>query len=120
MLTHKIPDSTLMLVHAKTTVQESWEAIVKEYTDKGAYAQTEKGKYSKDYELSEKNYLKLVFQLLIRTTFRSSLLYALSNFGSSQLTAARMFSASKTINLILMSLSLKSAVWEGWGKKQGG
>ena len=41
LLTQKIPDSTLMRVHAKRTVRERWEAIVLEYTEKGAYAQTD-------------------------------------------------------------------------------
>ncbi len=41
LLTQKIPDSTLMRIHAKITVRERWEAIVKEYTEKGAYAQTD-------------------------------------------------------------------------------
>ena len=41
LLTQKIPDSTLMRVHSKTSVKERWDAIVKEYTDKGVYAHTE-------------------------------------------------------------------------------
>ncbi|KAK0472225.1 hypothetical protein IW261DRAFT_1343709, partial [Armillaria novae-zelandiae] len=41
LLTQKIPDSTLMRIHSKPTVQECWEAIVDEYTNKGAYAQTD-------------------------------------------------------------------------------
>ncbi|KAF9542352.1 hypothetical protein CPC08DRAFT_622452, partial [Agrocybe pediades] len=41
LLTQKIPDSTLMRVHAKKTVRERWREIEIEYTEKGAYAQTE-------------------------------------------------------------------------------
>ena len=41
LLTQKIPDSTLMRIHTKKTVRERWEAIVTEYTEKGAYAQTD-------------------------------------------------------------------------------
>ena len=41
LLTQKLPDSTLMKVHTKVTVQERWEAVVREYTEKGAYAQTD-------------------------------------------------------------------------------
>jgi hypothetical protein len=41
LLTQKISDSTLMCVHTRRTVKERWEAIVAEYTEKGAYAQTE-------------------------------------------------------------------------------
>ena len=41
LLTQKLPDSTLMKVHTKGTVWERWEAVVVEYTQKGAYAQTD-------------------------------------------------------------------------------
>jgi len=30
-----------MKIHMKTTVQERWEAVEKEYTEKGAYTQTD-------------------------------------------------------------------------------
>jgi len=39
LLTQKLPDSTVMKIHMKATVQERWSAVVKEYTEKGAYAQ---------------------------------------------------------------------------------
>ncbi|KAF8808828.1 hypothetical protein BYT27DRAFT_7064830, partial [Phlegmacium glaucopus] len=39
LLTQRIPDSTLMRIHAKRSVMERWNAIVTEYTEKGAYAQ---------------------------------------------------------------------------------
>jgi hypothetical protein len=41
LLTQRLPDSTVMEIHSKTSVKERWEAVVKEYTVKGAYAQTE-------------------------------------------------------------------------------
>ena len=41
LLTQKMPDLTLMHIHTKKTVRECWEAIVTEYTEKGAYAQTD-------------------------------------------------------------------------------
>ena len=41
LLTQKIPDSTLMCVHNKRSVQERWDSIVAEYTEKGVYAQTD-------------------------------------------------------------------------------
>jgi hypothetical protein len=41
LLTQKIPDSTLMRIHTKKTVVERWTSIVAEYTEKGAYAQTD-------------------------------------------------------------------------------
>ena len=41
LLNQKIPDSTLMWSCSKTTVEECWKAIVKEYIEKGAYVQME-------------------------------------------------------------------------------
>ena len=41
LLTQRLPDSTVMEIHGKKTVKERWEAVVREYTVKGAYAQTE-------------------------------------------------------------------------------
>ena len=40
LLNQKIPDSTLMRIRSKITVEERWKAIEREYTEKGAYAQT--------------------------------------------------------------------------------
>ncbi|KAF9458765.1 hypothetical protein BDZ94DRAFT_1150592, partial [Collybia nuda] len=34
LLTQKIPDSTLILVHSKVLVKDCWDAIVAEYTQK--------------------------------------------------------------------------------------
>jgi len=41
LLTQRLPDSTVMEIHSKKTVKERWEVVVKEYTVKGHYAQTE-------------------------------------------------------------------------------
>ena len=41
LLTKRLLDSTIMEIHGKKTVKERWEAMVREYTVKGAYAQTE-------------------------------------------------------------------------------
>ena len=41
LLTQKLPDSTVMEIHLLKSVKERWEAVVKEYTVKGAYTQTE-------------------------------------------------------------------------------
>ena len=41
LLTQRLPDSTVMEIHAKKTVRERWEAVVREYTVKGVHAQTE-------------------------------------------------------------------------------
>ena len=115
LLTQKIPDSTLMRIHTKKSVKERWDAIVAEYTEKGAYAQTEmrtkflESRYSSKItvrefldnlrvekeklatvgvEIDEKDY---------RSTIISSLPYALANFASSQLAAARLYASTKTI-----------------------
>jgi len=41
LLTQKILDGTLMCVHKKTAVKLRWDAIVAEFTEKGAYAQAD-------------------------------------------------------------------------------
>ena len=41
LLTQRLPDSTVMEIHLKKTIRDRWEAVVKEYTVKGAYAQME-------------------------------------------------------------------------------
>ena len=40
MLTQRLPDSTVICIQKLTTVAEQWDAIVKEYTEKGKLAQT--------------------------------------------------------------------------------
>jgi hypothetical protein len=41
LLTQKLPDSTVVLIHSKTSVKERWEAVVREYTLKSEYARME-------------------------------------------------------------------------------
>ena len=41
LLTQKLPGSTVLEMHLLKTVKERWEAVVKEYTIKGAFVQTE-------------------------------------------------------------------------------
>ncbi|TFK63885.1 hypothetical protein BDN72DRAFT_775362, partial [Pluteus cervinus] len=41
LLTQKIPDSTVLLVRSLTTVQKMWKTIKREFTVKGAFAQTD-------------------------------------------------------------------------------
>ena len=36
LLTQKLPDSTVMEIHSLKSVKERWDAVVKEYTVKGA------------------------------------------------------------------------------------
>ena len=40
LLTQKIPDSALMKIQNKKSIKEHWDTIVKEYTEKGTFAQT--------------------------------------------------------------------------------
>jgi hypothetical protein len=114
LLTQKLPDSTLVLIHSKATVKGRWDAVVAEYTLKSEYAKTglrakflgmrctDKGGVREFLEglrlkkeelvqagvdIDEKDYLSVIL---------SSLPPAMSNFASSQLAAAR-FSALKTI-----------------------
>ena len=116
LLTQKIPDSTLMRVHSKRTVKDRWDAIVREYTDKGAYAQTElRAKFLESRCPEKGNIREFLENLRVKkeelsqvgvtiddkdylSTIVASLPYALSNFASSQLTAARMYSATRTID----------------------
>jgi hypothetical protein len=115
LLTQKIPDSTLMCIHTKRTVQERWEAIVAEYTEKGAYAQTDlRARFLESKCPDEGNVREFLDNLRVkreelasvgvdidekdyRSTIISSLPYLLANFASSQLAAARMFAPTKTI-----------------------
>jgi len=91
-------------------------AIVTEYTDKGTYAQTElRTKFLESHCPEKGNVCEFLEGLRVKreelaqvgvdienkdylSTIVSSLSFALSNFTSSQLTAARMFSTTKTID----------------------
>jgi len=128
LLTQKLPDSTLMKVHTKPTVQERWEAVMKEYTEKGAYAQMdmrakflalrcpEKGNV-RDFldELQVKKEELVQVGVVIDnkdylSTIISSLPFSLSSFALAQLAAARMFASTKTIEPdVLMSLLMEEA-----------
>jgi len=41
LLTHCIPNSTLICIHGKSLLKEHWDLIVTEYTMKGAFAQAD-------------------------------------------------------------------------------
>lgn len=41
LLTQKLPDSTVVLIHGKKTVRERWEAVVREFSKKSVYAQAD-------------------------------------------------------------------------------
>ena len=128
LLTQKIPDGTLLRIHAKTTVKSRWEAIELEYTEKGDYAKTElRAKFLEMRCLDKASVRDFLFGLRVKkeelakvgvkiddkdylSTIISSLPFALSNFASAQLAAARMFSASKSIDPdVLISLLMEEA-----------
>ena len=116
LLTQKIPDSTLMRIHSKKTVKERWAAIVEEYTSKGAYAQTDLRQKFMDMKCADKaNVREFLDSLQVkreelasvgvdidekdyRSTILASLPFALSNFASAQLAAARMWAPTKSID----------------------
>ena len=125
LLTQCLPNSTVMEIHSKKMVQERWEVVVKEYTKKGVYMQTElrvkfltsrcpergnakdflRGLWLKKEELaqvgvtiSDKDYL---------LTIILSLLDVLSNFASAQI-AWTMQQMSQLIDAnMLMSMLLQ-------------
>ena len=127
LLTQQLPDLTVMEIHSKKTVQERWEVVVKEYTKKGVYMQTElwakfltsrcpekgnakdflRGLWLKKEELaqvgvtiSDEDYL---------STIISSLPDALSNFASAQI-AWTMQQTSQLMDVnTLMSMLLQEA-----------
>ena len=127
LLTQKLLDLTVMEIHSKQSVKEQWEAVVKEYTQKGVYMQTElrvkflmsrcpdKGN-AKDFlrglrlkkeelaqvgvTISDKDYLSTIILLLPDT---------LSNFASSQIAwTVQQNSKSMDAN-VLMSMLLQEA-----------
>ena len=115
LLTQKIPDSTLMRIHGKKSVKERWDAIEAEYTEKGAYAQTDLRARFLESKCSERGNVREFLDSLhvkreelasvgvdidekdYRSTIISSLPTALANFASSQLASARLYAPTKTI-----------------------
>ncbi|KAJ3492715.1 hypothetical protein NLJ89_g11176 [Agrocybe chaxingu] len=108
LLTQKIPDSTLMRIHSKTTVKDRWDAIVVEYMEKGAYAQTELHSKFLDSKCPDKgNIREFLGGLHVKkeelamvgvditnkdylSTIIASLPLSLSSFASAQLASARI------------------------------
>src|SRR6267154_535851 len=128
LLTQRIPDSTVLRVRNLTDVVAMLKEIVREYTEKGAYAQTDlRTKFlelkcpgrgdvrtfldelrAKRDELSavgvqieEKDY---------RSTIIQSLLNHLASFASGQLATARLYSPTQSIDPdVLISLIIKES-----------
>ena len=126
LLTQKLPDSTVVLIHDKTTVKDRWDAVVKEFSKKSAYAQTDlraksmamrcpkktnpreflenlrvkKEEFSQaGVTIEEKDYLSVIL---------SSLPFALSNFASSILASSQVSSNKVTPNDLLSMLMEES------------
>jgi hypothetical protein len=123
LLTQKLPDSALMRIRNKPSVKERWEAITTEFTQKGAFAQTELRARFLDMKCPEKgNVREFLDSLRVKreelatvgveidtkdylSTIISSLPISLSNFASNQLAAAKLYHSTKTIDPdVLISL----------------
>ena len=115
LLTQKIPDSALIRIRNKKTVKERWDTIVTEFTEKGAFAQTDLRTRFLESKCPDKGNVRLFLDELrvkreelatvgvdidekdYRSTIISSLPYSLANFASNQLAAAKLYSSTKTI-----------------------
>jgi hypothetical protein len=115
LLLQEIPNLMAMKIRCLASVKITWDAIVKEYTKKGTFAQTELHAKFLNLKCSEKaNVCQFLDNLRSKreelvsvgadiddkdycSTISSSLPIFLSNFASSQLTAAKLYSPSKTI-----------------------
>jgi len=127
LLTQKLPDSTVVMVHGKKTVKERWDAVVMEFSKKSAYTQADmwanfmgmrcpdkgnpreflEGLRVKKEELAQAGVMveeKDYFSIII-----SSLPYALSNFALSQLAAAQYLSSKKMTPEDLLSMLLEES-----------
>ena len=115
LLTQKIPDSALMCIRNKKTIKERWNTITSEYTEKGAFAQTDLRTRFLESKCPDKgNVRQFLDELRMKreelatvgvdidekdyhSTIISSLPYSLANFASNQLAAAKLYSSTKTI-----------------------
>ena len=122
LLTQKIPDSTLIRIHSKKSVKERWDAIVAEFTEKGAYAQTDlRTKFLESKCPDKGNVREFLDSLRVkreelasvgvdidekdyRSTIIGSLPVHLVNFASAQLTAARIASITLTPDALIAIL----------------
>ena len=123
LLTQRIPDSTVIRTSSQPTAAAMWAEIVREYTEKGAYAQTELRTKFLESKCTDRGDVREWLDSLrvrreelaqvgvsidekdYRSTIISSLPGYLAGFASSQLAAARLYSSTKTIDPdILISL----------------
>ena len=128
LLAQRIPDSTTLQVQKKATVAEMWKEISKEYTEKGAYAQTDLRTQFLESRLArgadvhqfldglqtKKEELAAVGVSIDDMDFRSTIIKylpnSLANFALSQLTTARLFTTAKTLEPnVLISIIAEEA-----------
>ena len=123
LLTQRIPDSTVIRTASQTDAAAMWKEIIREYTEKGTYAQTDLRTKFLESKCPDKGDVRVWLDSLrvqkeelvqvgvaidekdFRSTIISSLPTYLSGFASSQLAAAHLYSPTKTIDPdILISL----------------
>jgi gag-polypeptide of LTR copia-type/Zinc knuckle len=116
LLTHHIPDSKLIWVHAKDSLKDRWDLIVKEYTQKGTFSQAELHSHFMDLKCPDKgNVHEFLDELHVEkerlatygviiedkdycSTIITSLPPHLWNFALSILVNVRLHAASKTVD----------------------
>ncbi|KIK36290.1 hypothetical protein CY34DRAFT_33746, partial [Suillus luteus UH-Slu-Lm8-n1] len=128
LLTQRIPDSTALRVRNLSDVAAMWKEIVREYTKKGAYAQTDlRTKFLEsrcpargdvhsflDELRTKQDELSAVGVLIEEKDYRSTIIQSLPNhlasFTSGQLATARLYAPTQTIAPdILISLIIEES-----------
>jgi len=116
LLTQKIPDSALMKLRNKKSILERWDMIIRKYTEKGTFAQTElctrflemkcpnKGdvwQYLDDLRVKREELATMGVEI-DEKDYHSTIIFSLpihlSNFASNQLAVARLYAPTKTID----------------------
>jgi Pol polyprotein, beta-barrel domain/gag-polypeptide of LTR copia-type len=115
LLTHRIPDSTLIRIHGKSSLTERWALIVKEFSTKGAFAQADLRTHFMESKCPDKSNIREFLDGLrvkreelatfgvdieekdYRSTIIKSLPPHLSAFASNLLAGAKLYSSTKTI-----------------------
>lgn len=116
LLTHQIPDSTLIHIHAKFLLKDRWDLITVEYTQKGAFVQADlRTRFMKSQCPEKGSIQELLDSLQVKweelatygvtieekdyhSTIISSLPVHLSNFASTLLANAQLYATTKTVD----------------------
>jgi hypothetical protein len=116
LLTHRIPDSTLIRIHGKPLLKDRWDLISNEYTLNGSFAQADLHSHFMESKCPDKGNVREFLDRLqvkkeelatygvviedkdYRSTIITSLPHHLSNFASNLLAGARLYSSTKTID----------------------